>query len=239
MRNQECLEGDIMKGRLSQYKHYLLLLYFPVYLAAFRWLETVTPDKIHIIECSLDKYIPFMEIFIVPYLLWFAYIGGAGIYLLFRDKESFCRMMYFGMIGMTLFVVVSWLYPNGLELRPETFARDNVFVTLTKFVYSMDTSTNVLPSIHVYNSIGVCAALWHSEKLKDKKWLQISSSVLMVLIILSTMFVKQHSMIDVMSASILAWSSYELIYNERWADFRDALQGARYRKKTVPGLFGK
>ena len=54
-----------MKGRLSQYKHYLLLLYFPVYLAAFRWLETVTPDKIHIIECSLDKYIPFMEIFIV------------------------------------------------------------------------------------------------------------------------------------------------------------------------------
>ena len=157
-----------MKGRLSQYKHYLLLLYFPVYLAAFRWLETVTPDKIHIIECSLDKYIPFMEIFIVPYLLWFAYIGGAGIYLLFRDKESFCRMMYFGMIGMTLFVVVSWLYPNGLELRPETFARDNVFVTLTKFVYSMDTSTNVLPSIHVYNSIGVCAALWHSEKLKDK-----------------------------------------------------------------------
>ena len=205
-----------MKEKLSQYKHVLLLLYFPFYLTAFFFLEKFGPDIIHIIDCAFDQYIPFVEVFIVPYLLWFAYLLAAGLYFMFYEKESFVRMMCFGMIGMTIFILVSWLYPNGLELRPETFARDNIFVRLTQFVYSMDTATNVLPSIHVFNSVGICITIRYSEKLRDKKWVQNGALILTILIVLSTMFVKQHSVVDVLLALLLSYISYELVF-EGWA----------------------
>lgn len=77
--------------------------------------------------------------------------------------------MYFGMIGMTVFLLVSWIYPNGLDIRPDSFADNNIFTQLTRFVYSVDTSTNVLPSIHVYNSVGIYLAVRDSENLAGKK----------------------------------------------------------------------
>ena len=204
-----------MAEKLKKYRHGLLLLYFPFYLAAFAYLEKKVPDKVHIINCAIDQYIPFVEVFIIPYLLWFAYVAVAGIYFFFKEKESFCKWMYFGMIGMTIFIIVSYLYPNGLELRPETFTRDNIFVQLTKMIYSMDTPTNVLPSIHVFNSMAVYFAVKNSPKLKNNK----------------AMFLKQHSVVDVLTALILSCLSYDFIYNERTEKIRDGLEELKFRRK--------
>jgi len=62
-------KGDVMAEKLKKYRHGLLLLYFPFYLAAFAYLEKKVPDKVHIINCAIDQYIPFVEVFIIPYLL--------------------------------------------------------------------------------------------------------------------------------------------------------------------------
>ena len=223
--------NTFMAEKLKKYRHGLLLLYFPFYLAAFAYLEKKVPDKVHIINCAIDQYIPFVEVFIIPYLLWFAYVAVAGIYFFFKEKESFCKWMYFGMIGMTIFIIVSYLYPNGLELRPETFTRDNIFVQLTKMIYSMDTPTNVLPSIHVFNSMAVYFAVKNSPKLKNNKAARTGAFVMTSLIILSTMFLKQHSVVDVLTALILSCLSYDFIYNERTEKIRDGLEELKFRRK--------
>lgn len=220
-----------MAEKLKNYRHGLLLLYFPFYLAAFAYLEKRVPDNLHIINCAIDQYIPFVEIFVIPYLLWFAYIAVAGIYFFFKEKESFCKLMYVGMIGMTIFIIVSYLYPNGLELRPETFARDNIFVELTKMIYSMDTPTNVLPSIHVFNSMAVYFAVKNSPRLKENKAARVGSFLMTFSIILSTMFLKQHSVVDVLTALILSCLSYEFIYNERIEKLREGLEELKFRRK--------
>lgn len=84
---------------------------------------------------------------------------------------------------MTIFLIVCTIFPNGLNLRPVTFPRENIFTDLVRMIYSMDTPTNVLPSIHVYNSIGAMAAIAHSTSLKKHRGVQISSYVLGILII--------------------------------------------------------
>ena len=201
-----------MAEKLKKYRHGLLLLYFPFYLAAFAYLEKKVPDKVHIINCAIDQYIPFVEVFIIPYLLWFAYVAVAGIYFFFKEKESFCKWMYFGMIGMTIFIIVSYLYPNGLELRPEIFTRDNIFVQLTKMIYSMDTPTNVLPSIHVFNSMAVYFAVKNSPCLKKKKIIRGGAFIMTTSIILSTMFLKQHSVFDVITGIVLSVFMYTVVY---------------------------
>ena len=51
---------------------------------------------------------------------------------------------------------------------------------------------------------------------KDKKHVQHASLVLCVLIILSTMFIKQHSVFDVSTAFMLAFVMYNVVYIKNW-----------------------
>lgn len=220
-----------MKDKLNQYKHVLLLLYFPLYLAAFRYLENITPEHLHIISSPLDQYIPFLPVFIIPYLFWFVYIALPGMYFLFCERDVFCRLMYFGMIGMTVFLLISYVYPNGLAIRPEHLAGDSVFIKLTRYVYSVDTSTNVLPSIHVFNSIGIYLAVKDSENLRKKKGIRYASLTITVLIILSTMFVKQHSVVDVIAGLLLSCVASNLIYGGRAIQIWNNFNVVKYRKK--------
>lgn len=196
----------------KKYKPYILLLYCPVYLILFHILEHYQIDNIHIISCPLDAYIPFVEIFVIPYLFWFIYVAGFVVYFLWKDQESYYRMMYFLICGMSLFLFISFVYPNGLHLRPETFPHDNLFVQMIQIIYSQDTAINVLPSIHVYNSIGVMIAVKYSKVFKDKIRIQGIIHLIGYSIILSTLFIKQHSVIDVLLALFLAFLFYCLIW---------------------------
>lgn len=227
-----------MKEKLRKYSHGLLLLYFPVYLAAFSYIEKNEANKIHIIECTLDHQIPFVEFFVVPYFLWFLYIAVGCAYFFFKDKDSFEKFMCVGMFGMTIFIVVSLLYPNGLQLRPTIFARDNIFVTMTKYLYSIDTSTNVFPSIHVYNSLAMHYAIAYSEKLSKHKAIQGASLVLCVSIILATMFLKQHSVFDVVCATTLFMIAYGFVYGDFMEKVTAMFGEPRYdRKAKLKGNF--
>ena len=76
-----------MKRMFKKYAHCLWLLYFPLYLAAFSFIENHGSQKIHIIETTLDQKLPFIEYFIIPYYMWFIYIAVGVTYFLFREKE--------------------------------------------------------------------------------------------------------------------------------------------------------
>lgn len=193
----------------------VMVLYGIVYLVTFFYLEA-RKTSYHVIHFGIDAYIPFCEYFIVPYLLWFVYVAGMVLYLGLKDKEECRKMVAFLIAGMTIFLVISAVFPNGHHLRPKTFTRDNIFVDLVKHLYTVDTSTNVVPSIHVYNSIAVMIAVWRTKCFQKKyvrKWMLL---LLGVSIICSTVLLKQHSMLDVLVACILSALVYAVCYrNER------------------------
>lgn len=130
----------------------------------------------------------------------------------FSETKGFYRLTIFLFSGMTLFLIISTIYPNGQILRPTVFERDNIFVDMVKQLYIADTPTNIFPSLHVYNTIGACIAIMHSEKLKQFKKIQYGSLILGTLIILSTMFLKQHSVLDVIGAGLMSVVFYLLAY---------------------------
>ncbi len=201
-----------MKTLIQKYKHAWVFLYAFIYFPWFFYLEKHVTRGYHVIQTTIDKKIPFIEYFIIPYLLWFAFMTIATFYFFFTDKAGFYRMAAFLITGMTAFLILSTIYPNGQALRPTTFEHDNIFVDMVKQLYKTDTPTNVFPSIHVYNSIGIYIAIRKSERLKENKLIQYFSFTLAVLIILSTMFLKQHSVMDVIAAGILAVPVYYLAY---------------------------
>ncbi len=201
-----------MKKLIQKYKHAWVLLYGLIYMPCFFLLEQTVTTDFHVIYSPIDDLIPFCELFVIPYFLWFGFVAAAGIYLFFTNVKDFYRFAGFLIIGMTIFLIISFLWPNGHMLRPATFERNNIFVDMVRGLYDTDTSTNIFPSIHVYNSLGVWIALSHNQALKKKTWIQIGTAVLAILIVLSTMFLKQHSFPDVVSAFVLSALVYVPIY---------------------------
>lgn len=113
---------------------------------------------------SIDRKIPFCEYFVIPYYLWFLYVAATVVTFVFLERKDYYKLCLTLGVGMTLFLIVSYVYPNGLQLRPTTFARDNFCVSLVKAMYATDTPTNVFPSIHCFNSMACNAAICHNKK---------------------------------------------------------------------------
>jgi len=178
----------------------------------FYYLEQHVTKNYHVIHTTIDEHIPFMEIFIIPYYLWFPFVVIPVLYFFFKDADEFYKVTKFLIIGMTLFLVISTIYPNGQILRPTVFERDNVFVELVQGLYRTDTPTNIFPSIHVYNTLGIYIAVRTSKHLQNRRWIQHSTLILSVLIILSTVLLKQHSILDVVGAGIIAAPAYYCSY---------------------------
>lgn len=202
------------KTLIHRYKHAWVFLYILIYMPWFYYLEQhITADSdFHLIHAAVDDYIPFIEYFIIPYLMWFAFIAITFLWFFFHDVSGFYKLAAFLFTGMTIFLIISTLYPNGLNLRPVHFERDNIFVDMVKMLYKADTPTNVLPSIHVFNSIGVCIAISHNKELSSRKVIHYGSLILGTAIILATMFLKQHSVIDVTLAGCMATLLYPVVY---------------------------
>lgn len=214
-----------MKKFYNRYKHSIpLIIYMAVYGAWFAYLEKAVTHPQTIIHVKLDDYIPFCELFVIPYFLWFAYVSVVVLYCFFKNKQEYYRACFFLFTGMTVFLVISTLWPNGQHLRPSVMPRDNIFTRMVAHLYSIDTPTNLWPSIHVYNSIGAHLAVVHNQSLAQKKYIRISSFVLCISIILSTMFIKQHSMFDVLTAFLMAGIMYIVVYQ---ADIVSSLQSYR------------
>lgn len=203
-----------LKHIISKYKHGLILSYFFIYLIWFTYLEKSITLEFTPVYSRLDNYIPFMEIFAIPYFLWFAYIFVTVLFFFLTSKQDFYKCCAFLFIGMTICLIIYTIWPNGHELRVDidTLGRNNVFTRMIGRLYSFDTATNVFPSIHVYNSIGAMIAIRKSDKLRPVKWIQIPALILTVLICMSTVFLKQHSILDVFGGIILSVIMYALIY---------------------------
>ena len=222
-----------MKTFLNKYKHAWVLLYFFLYMPWFLILESKVVTDYTVVTIGIDKWIPFNELFVIPYLLWFAYIATTITFFFFTSKKEFYEYCGFLFIGMTICLIIYTIWPNGQNLRPTAFARDNILVDIAKTLYSADTATNVCPSIHAFNSIGAHIAIAKSKRLHNHKWVVTTSFILMISICLSTMFLKQHSAFDVICSVLLSGFMYVVIYK---VDYNKLIAVIKAKKKVHTNL---
>ena len=196
----------------KKYGHGLIFLYLLFYFPAFFFIEKTVTSDYYIIHCGLDDMIPFCEYFVIPYLLWFPFMFAVLIYGFLVDRKEFEKLCICLITGMTLFVIISVVWHNGVDLRKQIVHRENVFSAMVDMLGAADTPTNVFPSIHVYNTIVCLTAVYKSKGLKDKTGIKAGAFFLSVLIILSTLFLKQHSVIDAGAGLVLAAIVCPIVY---------------------------
>lgn len=202
----------LRKRNAPEYRHLKLLLYWPVFGLLFLTVERLwIRESYYPVSCALDSAIPFCEFFLIPYLFWFVFLAGIHIYTLLYDVESFKKLMKFIIVSYSLAMVIYVIFPNCQELRPAVFPRDNLFTRFMTGFYQFDTNTNVCPSIHVIGSIAVLLCAWNSKHFRTPGW-RGAFTITAVLISISTLFLKQHSVIDVVAALPICVIAYLYAY---------------------------
>lgn len=194
-----------------RFSHLKLLGGWIVYFSAYFLTEQLIPaEDCYPIHCRLDDLIPFCEWFLIPYVGWYLLVAGSLGYFLLYNTDSFKRLQTYIIITQIVAMSVYILFPNRQDLRPELFPRDNLLTQGVAFLYSADTNTGVCPSLHVAYSLGI-ASVWLREKAVSLLW-KVFVVVCVILICLSTMFIKQHSAMDALAALPLCLLAEYLVF---------------------------
>ncbi len=215
-----ALAADYRSFRLNrlkepEYRHLLYFLFWPALGLRYLIVENVNPaSEYHLIYAPLDDWIPFREEAVVFYVFWFVFIIGMHVYTALYDIPAFRQYSRFLILSMSISTCIFLIYPSYQNLRPETFPRDNLFTRMVGVLYWADTSTNVFPSEHAIGSMAVLAAALHTDSLRTPRRIGVIA-VLAVLISLSTLFLKQHSVLDVLAALPICAFAYWFTYRKR------------------------
>lgn len=207
---------DYRTFRLSRlgepaFSHLKLLLGWPIYFTLYFLTENLIPvEACHVIHCTLDDVIPFCEYFVVFYVLWYGLVVGWLLYYLLYDIPQFKRLQIYIMLTQVIAMAFYILYPSRQELRPDVFQHDNVFTHIMTFIYAFDTNTGVFPSLHVGYSLAILSTTWKDSGLRPG--IKALNLFLTLMVAVSVCFVKQHSVLDVLSAVVMCIAIEILLY---------------------------
>lgn len=190
------------------YKNLLpLLLICSVPLSnLFYWALNNTQRGIYDLTTDLDRALPLIKIFIIPYMsLWF-YLAFCYVYLCFKNRKVYYKIM----LTLVLCYVVAfttYYFFQTTVARPVVTGND-LFSKMILFTYNSDEPFNCFPSIHVITAYLAIKGINATNAIKRIK---IPVNILGFLIIISTEFVKQHVIMDIFFAIFLCDLFFNLI----------------------------
>ncbi len=208
---------SIKRLKEPQYNHFLYLLGWVGYFVLYFLTELfIPPENCHVIYSPLDDMIPFCEVFVVPYVLWYASIVGTLVYFGFYSPESFKKVQSFIIFTQITAMAIYIIYPSIQLLRPAEMPRDNFFTDIIGLLYSVDTNTNVCPSLHVGYSLAMIS-VWLKEK-GVPVWVKTAITVFLITVCLSTVFIKQHSVVDAFVAIPMCLIAEIILYKDYYKE---------------------
>lgn len=207
-----------MKGKMDKYNFRDLyekgnLKAIGIMIFSFLLLKSIyftlnnSSNQVYSLAIRLDKIIPFIKIFIIPYVIWCPFIILTLIYLCFKDKKAYYITLISIIISVIICFMIYFLFQTTVT-RPEICGKDFLSQTI-KIIYSTDKPFNCFPSIHALTSFLMIKGI-----LKSRKRNPVSISIIGIIaisIIMSTLFVKQHVVLDVGVAILIGNTIFNII----------------------------
>jgi membrane-associated phospholipid phosphatase len=161
---------------------------------------------------DIDRGIPFLKIFIIPYVAWYLFLSGTLVYFCLKNRETYYKTLISLDLGLLICYGVYFFYQTTVP-RPLLVGEDTL-TRMVSWVYATDQPFNCFPSIHSLASYLMFKGIRHSS-IRNKRNQLIISSIAFT-IILSTLFVKQHAVLDAIVAIFLGEILFNLINNIYW-----------------------
>lgn len=153
---------------------------------------------------SYDEAIPFQPEWVFIYLVCFLFWGVNYILMTRQGKEGWYQFAAGDYLSRILCGMFFILIPTT-NIRPEVVG-DGLAQVLMRFVYQVDAASNLFPSIHCLVSWLCFAGI--RGKSYVPKWYQAFSCVFALAVFASTLFTKQHFIIDAIAGMVFAELCY-------------------------------
>ncbi len=193
------INTDLLKsnGITGYFFRLLFILLIPAAQGLY-FLINLSTTTAYDITIFLDKFIPFNEWFILPYVFWYIYTFGALLVLAFTDYKTYFKLLFSIVTGMLVCFLIYVIFPTTVP-RP-AIEGTNILKQMVLFIYGNDKPYNCFPSIHMMDTLLITLFIFKHNR---NKILKLSTAFICVSIYLSTFFVKQHSILDAVASTIL------------------------------------
>lgn len=181
------------------------LIYFGIQAATKDW-------KHYDFTGSLDRSVPFIEEFVIIYLICYMFWIVNYILIGRQGKEWCFRFVAADIISRVICAAFFLLLPTT-NVRPEIVG-EGLCEDLMRWLYAADAPVNLFPSIHCLVSWFCYAGIRGRENIS--RGYRIFSCIFAMLVCVSTQVTKQHYLIDLIAGVALAEVLWRLSWRFSW-----------------------
>jgi membrane-associated phospholipid phosphatase len=154
------------------------------------------PNRIFL-ETPVDRALPVVPIFAIPYVSLIPYIGVSLLVFLFFRVRVY-RSAAITMIVVWFISYACYFFLQSYIARPQITGVDP-FSAMIRTIYASDQPYNDFPSLHTSLSTIIAIHWWRFDRR-----IGIAAAIWTALIVASTVLVKQHYLADVAGGLVLA-----------------------------------
>ena len=178
----------------------MLVLFLVQLIAGYNIIQKYFPVG-HVLKISfIDNHVPYMPVFALAYLCYTLILFLPFLFVFTNKKQLFAVSTAF--FSVATICNICYISFQTMMIRPEIIP-SGFFDRLVMFIYSIDKPVNLVPSEHVAFPVLTTLCLCH---IKKKSWYILLP--ITILIILSTLFIKQHYILDVLAGIVVAGIGY-------------------------------
>jgi membrane-associated phospholipid phosphatase len=200
----------------------LLLALVPFYVLI---PEFFPPRMRHVPELALDRALPLIPSWAIVYGALYLFLILLPIFVARQDeliRRTFCAYL---LIWITAYVFFFVVYPTAAP-RPDKISGKGFAVWGLRALYSSDPPYNCFPSLHVAHSFVSALACSRVHRR-----LGIIATISATLVAASTLFTKQHYVMDVVAGGCLAFVAYAIFLRCYGSD-----QTPEFDRRVAPAL---
>lgn len=190
-----------MKNYLKENKNRIIILFGAfIFQSLIYFITKLFQNNPVYLNNAIDDRIPFIPSFVIFYVIWYLFLILIPLLILKYNKKVFDKYIVVSILYAILEGIIFILFPTTMNRQPLVVTDISTWVV--DIIYKVDTPVcNLFPSAHcAFSILFIISILDVKEVKKEYKILIIISSLL---IILSTLFIKQHVVIDVLGALLI------------------------------------
>lgn len=207
----------------------ILLFYILLNTILYNWTGSIYPQgsgfRLDFLGDNLIPFVPEMAIFYV--YLFYSMVIISMVYFGIIDSEKGYALGWSLVLINLIAIIIYIVFPVStywwrLELWFKQYLYQGYWAQIVFGIYGTDTSFNCLPSLHAAVSTIIFYSWFRYYKLKPnlkKKTVAIITLIIASGVILSTMFIKQHYILDEITGVLLAWLVGKYIFDYLWKNF--------------------
>lgn len=196
--------------KINDNKFYFITTFGLLGLSAFMYffIKLFVSDY-NLIESPLDHYIPFLPIFIYIYMIWYPFEIFSLYHIYKTNKEVYIKSIISLALSFLMSSTIFLLYPTTVD-RQIVNSYNSLTSLITYITFKADTpAINCFPSNHCILCFTIIFSTLSIKKLH--KWKKYTIVIVNILIILSTLLVKQHVIYDVLGSLVITLINFYLL----------------------------